>query len=73
MNNGINLDMVNIRSKKGSFTLEYTVFIVLLLLALLAMRFYLKGAMQGKLRSAADAFGQGRQYESGVTCETKSW
>lgn len=67
----LNIDNMKSRSKKGVFTFEYVVLIALVVLALLAMRFYLKGAMQGRLRSAADSFGQGRQYEPGVTVETK--
>ena len=68
------LNLKNMRgTKKGIFTLEYTTVIVLIALALLAMGYYLKRSVSGSFRSSADAFGQGRQYEPGVTVETKSW
>jgi hypothetical protein len=41
--------------------LEYTVFIVCLILALLAMQSYIKRGIQGKLRESADQIGA--QYE----------
>ena len=61
------------QSRAGSFTIEYTALVILIVLALLAMKFYLRGAMCGSFRSVADSFGQGRQYEPGVTTETTSW
>ncbi|MFC1708482.1 hypothetical protein ACFL2J_00280 [Candidatus Omnitrophota bacterium] len=66
----MNLIMGNRGSKKGSFVIEYTVLVVLIILALVAMRLYLKNAICGRLRSAGDSFGQGRQYEKGVTTVT---
>ena len=57
-------------SKKGVFSFEYVLIVVLIVLALLALRLYVNRAVCGKLRSSADAFGYGRQYEPGVTVET---
>ncbi len=68
------LNLKNIRgTKKGISMLEYVTVIVIIVSALLAMRFYLKRSISGSFRSSGDAFGQGRQYEPGVTVETKSW
>jgi hypothetical protein len=53
--------------RRAVSAVEYAVLIVVLILALLAMQFYLRRAMCGRLRSAGDVFGQGRQYEPGVT------
>lgn len=57
-----NRAMSNLR---GQSTLEFTVVIVCVLAALLAMRVYIKRGVQGKLRSAADSIGQ--QYDPGNT------
>jgi uncharacterized protein (UPF0333 family) len=57
---------------RASFTIEYAALIAIVVLALLTMQFYLKRAMFGKLRSMADGFGQGRQYEPGVTVVTEN-
>jgi uncharacterized protein (UPF0333 family) len=65
-----NLNLKLRMSQRAMFSVEYTTLIVLIILALLAMRFYLKRSMCGRVRGAADAFGQGRQYEPGVTVET---
>ena len=57
-------------SKKAAFTVEYVIVIAVIVAALLAMQFYLRRAVCGRIRSAGDAFGQGRQYEPGVTAVT---
>lgn len=50
------------KNKKGQSTMiEYTTFIVCLILALIAMQAYMKRGIQGSLRSSAD--GIGPQYE----------
>jgi uncharacterized protein (UPF0333 family) len=62
----------NLKSQRASFTIEYGALIVIIVLALLAMQFYLKRSMFGKLRSTGDMFGQGKQYEPGVTVVTEN-
>lgn len=46
---------------RGQSTLEFTIIIACIVAALLAMQVYIKRAVQGKLRSAADDIG--RQYD----------
>lgn len=50
---------------KAQSTLEYAVVVVVIVAALLAMQIYLKRAMQGRLRQAADEAGQ--QYAPRAT------
>jgi len=59
--------MIQDASKKAAFTVEYVILIAVIVAALLAMQFYLRRAVCGRIRSAGDTFGQGRQYEPGVT------
>jgi len=66
MNHGSRI-MHHASGRRAVSAVEYAVFIVVLILALLAMQFYLRRAMCGRLRNAGDVFGQGRQYEPGVT------
>jgi hypothetical protein len=49
----------------GQSALEYMIFIVLLVIALIASQIYIKRAMQGKWREAADSIGQ--QYDPNAT------
>ena len=63
----MNLNIRKQKSKRGVFTVEFMVLIVIIVLALLAMQLYLKRSVNGRFRSAGDSFGQGRQYEPGVT------
>lgn len=44
--------------KKGQGTLEYAIIIVVVVGALLAMQWYIKGGYQGKLRQASDEIGE---------------
>ena len=44
--------------RKGQGTLEYAIIIVVVVGALLAMQWYIKGGYQGKLRQAADDMGE---------------
>ena len=54
------------KNKKGQSTMiEYTTFIVCLILALIAMQAYMKRGIQGSLRSSAD--GIGPQYDPANT------
>jgi hypothetical protein len=55
------------KDNKAQSTLEYLVLVALLVGALWAMRVCLVRAVQGKYRQGADVFGQGAQYERGVT------
>jgi hypothetical protein len=50
---------------KAQSTLEFCVFTAVVIAALLAMTIYLKRAVQGKLREAADSVGE--QYSSELT------
>jgi uncharacterized protein (UPF0333 family) len=43
--------------KKGQGTLEYAIIIVVVVGALIAMQWYIKGGYQGKLRQASDDMG----------------
>ncbi|MBF0486479.1 MAG: hypothetical protein HQL16_08200 [Candidatus Omnitrophica bacterium] len=62
---------------KGFATLEYTVLIILLLSALIAMTSlsktrqgaYLQSALQGEMRKAGEIFGLGRQYNPKTTID----
>lgn len=53
--------------RKGFSILEYTILVVVVLAALIAMRFYVQRAIMGKYRQATDTFGFGRQFEPGRT------
>jgi len=52
---------------KAQSVLEYTILIVIVVAALLAMRIYMLRAVQEKYRQSGDVFGEGEQYERGVT------
>ncbi len=54
-------------TKMGMTTLEYSVLVLAVVLALLAVQVSLRRAVSSKWREAADSFGSGRQYEPGVT------
>lgn len=45
-------------SKIGQGTLEYAIIIVVVVAALLAMQWYIKGGYQGKLKQASDEMGE---------------
>ena len=47
--------------------MQYAVLIILVAAAFMAMRSYLLGALQEKYRQSADVFGEGEQYQEGVT------
>jgi len=52
------------RSKNaGQAALELCVFLVVAIMAVLAMKLVMKGALLGRFRSTANAFGHGLQYE----------
>ncbi|MBU3934118.1 MAG: hypothetical protein KKH11_05585 [Candidatus Omnitrophica bacterium] len=60
-----NDDCTNLR--KGSLAIEYAVLVAIVVVALLGMQVYIRRALCGRWREAADTFGHGRQYEPGVT------
>lgn len=47
--------------------MQYAVLIALVAAAFMAMRAYLLGAIQEKYRQSADVFGEGEQYQEGIT------
>jgi len=47
--------------------IEYAVLIVVIIAALLGMQIYLKRAISGRWREAADSLGHGRQYQYNKT------
>lgn len=50
-------------SKKANIMIEYAVLTAVILAAFLGMSVYLKRAISGRWREAADTFGYGRQYQ----------
>ncbi|OGX17149.1 MAG: hypothetical protein A3K83_03725 [Omnitrophica WOR_2 bacterium RBG_13_44_8b] len=46
----------------GFSSLEYAVFIAIVILALVSMSAYITRAISGKIRASGDVFGYGRQY-----------
>ncbi len=55
------------KRNKASLTVEYAILIAIVVAALLGMQGYVRRAICGRWRAAADTFGFGRQYEPGVT------
>lgn len=53
--------------RRGSLAIEYTVLIAIVVAALVGMQVYVRRAICGRWRAAADTFGHGRQYEPGMT------
>jgi uncharacterized protein (UPF0333 family) len=47
---------------RGLVSLEYAVFIAVIVAGLLAMSIYLQRSICGKIRDSGDTFGFGRQY-----------
>lgn len=58
-----------LRSNNGITTIEYSILVLVLVLALLAIQVSLKRVIAGKWKVSADVFGAGRQYEpnNGIT------
>jgi len=48
---------------KATSVLEYAIFIIIIVLALVAVGDYLRRGISGKWKSQVDSFGFGRQYE----------
>ena len=64
------MEQLTPRPQTGSLSIEYAAFIAMLIAALLGMSIYVKRALEGRWRQVGDTFGQGRQYEPGVTVVT---
>ena len=64
------LTRLRLSHRRGMSTLEYAVLLTVIVAALFAAQVALRRAVSSKWRQAADAFGDGRQYEPGVTTIT---
>ena len=56
-----------LRTARGQIMLEHAVLVAVIVAAVLSMAVYLKRAINSKYREVGDAFGQGRQFEPGIT------
>lgn len=56
------LSVRNAHNRRGLTLLEYTLLLIVVIAAFLGMQIYLKRALAGKWKDAADTFGYGRQY-----------
>lgn len=56
---------MRLKNKKGQSVLEYAVLIALVIGALILLSFYIKGAVQGKIRESADDIGVAFDKEHG--------
>ena len=54
-------------NRRGMLTVEYAFFVAILVAALIGMSLYLMRSLCGAWRGVGDAFGHGRQYQSGTT------
>lgn len=52
---------------RGILAIEYSLFLAIVVAAILGMMVYLKRGIMGKMRQSADTFGYGQQYEPGKT------
>jgi len=52
---------------QGQSSLEFCIGFAVILLAIVGMFFVIQGAVGGRWKQAGDTFGQGMQYEPGVT------
>lgn len=57
-------------TQKAFSTLEYATLIAVVVAALLVMGIYIRRAVCGKWKDAADSFGFGRQYDTATTTQT---
>ena len=56
-------------TKKAISVVEYSLFIAVIIAAILGMQFYLKRAICGRWKETGDVFGFGRQYDPQETAE----
>ncbi|MCX5711223.1 MAG: hypothetical protein NT060_04640 [Candidatus Omnitrophica bacterium] len=54
-------------SIRGQSLIEYVALVLIVLGAFISMRIFLQRAFHERARETADTFGQGEQYEPGVT------
>lgn len=55
------------RGRRGSFTLEYIIFMAIVIMALVGVGRTFKGQLMGRWKTIADSYGHSRQYEKGKT------
>jgi len=55
---------MRVKSCKAISVIEYSLIVAVVTAALLGMQIYMKRAISGRWRQAADTFGYGRQYGS---------
>ena len=61
---------LRLNNRRGLSSLEYAILMIAMVAALFAAQNALRRAVSGQWRQAADSFGDGRQYEPGVTTIT---
>lgn len=54
-------------TRRGGFSMEYAVMVVVIVGACLGMSMYVQRALAGRWRGVGDAFGHGRQYGCGTS------
>ena len=59
------------RRRLGFSTIEYALLLVIVVAALVGVQRYLKAGLMGRWKASVDVFGQGQQFEPGVTVMTK--
>jgi len=57
--------------KRAQGILEYVIALVAVIAALIIMGIYVRGGLSGKIREAAETFGQGDAYSPNVTGSPK--
>jgi len=61
---------MKMRNLRAASIIEYSLLLAVVVAAILGMQIYLKRAISGRWREAADTFGYGRQYDAP---EIKLW
>ena len=61
---------MKMRNLRAASIIEYSLILAVVVAAILGMQIYLKRAISGRWREAADTFGYGRQYDAP---EIKLW
>jgi len=54
---------MKMRNLRAASIIEYSLILAVVVAAILGMQIYLKRAISGRWRQAADTFGYGRQYD----------
>ena len=55
---------MKMRNLRAASIIEYSLLLAVMVAAILGMQIYLKRAICGRWRQAADTFGYGRQYDA---------